>query len=83
MKMCPDVTLTDTGQGLVLLNERTGRYWSLNGTARAVLLMLADGSTPEQAVESLTRQHPDFAERIASDVEALTESLLKEKVLLP
>ncbi|WP_242911014.1 lasso peptide biosynthesis PqqD family chaperone [Actinomadura terrae] len=83
MKICPDVTLTDTGQGLVLLNERTGRYWSLNGTGRAVLLMLADGATPEEAVDSLTRQHPDFADRITSDVEALIKSLLAEKVLLP
>ncbi|WP_242882465.1 lasso peptide biosynthesis PqqD family chaperone [Actinomadura litoris] len=83
MKLSGEVTVTDTGAGLVLLNERTGRYWSLNGTARAVLLMLADGSTPEQAVESLTLQHPDFADRVASDVEALIESLLEEKVLLP
>ncbi|WUH96630.1 lasso peptide biosynthesis PqqD family chaperone [Spirillospora sp. NBC_00431] len=83
MKLCPDVIVTDTGEGLVLLNERTGRYWSLNGTGRSVLLMLADGATPEQAVESLTRQHPGSAERIASDVEALIESLLQEKVLLP
>ncbi|RFU37949.1 lasso peptide biosynthesis PqqD family chaperone [Actinomadura logoneensis] len=83
MRLSPDMVVTDTGTDLVLLNERTGRYFSLNGTGRAVLLALADGSTPEDAAEDLTRRHPDAAERIAADVPALVEALLREKVLLP
>ncbi|GAA2410136.1 hypothetical protein GCM10010191_18580 [Actinomadura vinacea] len=68
---------------MVLLNERTGRYWSLNQTGRAVLLSLMDGRGPEDAVEDLARRYPSFADRIAQDVEALVRSLLEEKVVLP
>ncbi|MEV4256343.1 lasso peptide biosynthesis PqqD family chaperone [Spirillospora sp. NPDC049652] len=83
MRLSPDVVVTDTGTDLVLLDERTGNYFSLNGTARSVLLALADGSTPADAVEILTRRHPESADRIAADVPALVEALLREKVLLP
>jgi hypothetical protein len=83
MRLSPKVTVTDTGDGMVLLNERTGRYWSLNATGRAVLRLLLDGRTPDDAVEELARRYPESAGGIAADVHALVRSLVEEKVMLP
>lgn len=34
---------------MVLLNERTGRYWQLNATGAAVVPALLDGLTPHRS----------------------------------
>ncbi|SEG85541.1 Coenzyme PQQ synthesis protein D (PqqD) [Thermomonospora echinospora] len=83
MNLSPDVIVTETDTGTVLLDERTGRYWTLNPTGGAVLRLLVDGRTPEEAAGELARRHPAFADRIAQDVRALVGSLLEEKVMVP
>ncbi|MFD0392114.1 PqqD family peptide modification chaperone [Streptomyces nogalater] len=40
------MTTVATDDGLVLLDERGGRYWQLNTTAAAILEHLARGSDP-------------------------------------
>ncbi len=57
----PDVTATDTEDGLVLLDQRSGRYWQLNRSGATTLRLLLDGHTPEETADRLTRQHPDAA----------------------
>ncbi|MEV5880941.1 lasso peptide biosynthesis PqqD family chaperone [Streptomyces sp. NPDC052101] len=69
------VTGVATDGGMVLLDERSGRYWQLNATARLVLQHLLDGQTPEQAATALADAYPDAASRAASDVEQLLASL--------
>ncbi|QFG20277.1 lasso peptide biosynthesis PqqD family chaperone [Actinomadura sp. WMMB 499] len=83
MRLSPDVTVTESGRDLVLLNAKTGRYWTLNQTGGAVLHLLMDGRSPADAAEELTRRHPAFADRIGRDVDAVVRSLLDEKVMLP
>ncbi|REE96914.1 lasso peptide biosynthesis PqqD family chaperone [Thermomonospora umbrina] len=82
MTLSSDVTVTDTGTGMVLLNERTGRYWTLNGTGRTVVRALMSGRPVQDAVDELTTLHPAYAERVAEDVEALLTSLVEAKVVL-
>ena len=50
-----DVSMTDTDTGLVLLDERTGKYWQTNATGAFVLHQLLDG-TPAPHVVGLLRE---------------------------
>lgn len=43
--LCAHVTACATEDGMVLLDERIGRYWQLNITGAAVVAALLDGAT--------------------------------------
>lgn len=66
---------------MVLLDERSGRYWQLNGTGALVVKVLLEGATPEQAAERLTATRPVTPERATADVTALVAHLVKEKLV--
>ncbi|MGK5552002.1 lasso peptide biosynthesis PqqD family chaperone [Actinomadura kijaniata] len=83
MPLRPHMTLTETEQGMVLLDEASGRYWTLNATGAAVLRMLLDGDSVEDAVGTLRRRHPDSAERVTADVAAFVRSLRDAEVIVP
>ncbi|WP_067818473.1 lasso peptide biosynthesis PqqD family chaperone [Actinomadura kijaniata] len=83
MPLRPHMTLTETEQGMVLLDEASGRYWTLNATGAAVLRMLLDGDSVEDAVATLRRRHPDSAERVTADVAAFVRSLRDAEVIVP
>ncbi|MEU3980636.1 lasso peptide biosynthesis PqqD family chaperone [Streptomyces sp. NPDC026672] len=77
-----DVTLTDVEDGLVLLDQRDGRYWHLNGTGAAALRMLLDGSSPEDTARRLGEQGPEAAGRALSDVRSLVEALRRARLVV-
>ncbi|PRX98043.1 lasso peptide biosynthesis PqqD family chaperone [Allonocardiopsis opalescens] len=81
MLLAPDVTLTVTERGMVLLDERSGRYWTLNATGATVVRMLLDGETVDDALAALRDRHPSAADRIAADVERFLASLRDAKVV--
>ncbi len=66
---------------MVLLDERAGRYWQLNGTGAFVVQGLLDGVTPEQIAERLAATRPVTPERATADVTALVAHLVKEKLV--
>ncbi len=70
-----DVSTADTDDGVVLLDERAGRYWQLNPTGGLVLRLLLDGVTPHQEAQTLADRHPVSTEQAAADVTALLERL--------
>jgi Coenzyme PQQ synthesis protein D (PqqD) len=70
-----DVSTADTDDGLVLLDERAGRYWQLNPTGALVLRLLLEGVTPHQIAQTLADRHAVSTERAAADVAALLEHL--------
>ncbi|MFI2611234.1 lasso peptide biosynthesis PqqD family chaperone [Kitasatospora sp. NPDC018619] len=74
-RLRPDVTLTPTDDGAVLLDERSGRYYQLNRTGLLVLRALLEGRTAEEAAAGLAARHPVTADRARSDVERLHRSL--------
>ncbi|MFB9507931.1 lasso peptide biosynthesis PqqD family chaperone [Streptomyces aurantiacus] len=76
-----DVTACATGDSMVLLDERSGRYWQLNGTGALVVKFLLEGVTPEQAAERLAATRPVTPERATADVTALVAHLVKEKLV--
>ncbi|MGP3985283.1 lasso peptide biosynthesis PqqD family chaperone [Streptomyces sp. 3N207] len=70
-----EVILTETESGVVLLNEKDGRFWRLNGSGATALRMLLEGSTPQQAAEQLSAAGPEFLERATADVRGLVDAL--------
>jgi Coenzyme PQQ synthesis protein D (PqqD) len=70
-----DVTAADTDHGVVLLDQRTGRYWQLNDTGALVLRHLLDGGTVASATDGVRRAHPDAGEQADHDVTALVAEL--------
>ncbi|MFE4668195.1 lasso peptide biosynthesis PqqD family chaperone [Streptomyces sp. NPDC056716] len=69
------VSATDTETDMVLLDERTGRYWYLNETAAFVLRHLLDGTEPADVVGRTTERFPVSEESAARDIDALVTSL--------
>jgi hypothetical protein len=69
------VSAADTDYGLMLLDEDSGQYWSLNPTAAAVLRTLLGGGTPEQAVQELTGEYQVDSDTASRDVQDLVGEL--------
>ncbi|MEV5880679.1 lasso peptide biosynthesis PqqD family chaperone [Streptomyces sp. NPDC052101] len=76
-----DVSACATGEGMVLLDERSGRYWQLNATGALVVRALLEGATPEQVAERLAATRPVTPERAAADVTALVGQLVRERLV--
>ncbi|MDT0322272.1 lasso peptide biosynthesis PqqD family chaperone [Streptomyces millisiae] len=74
-RLRPDITACDAADGMVLLDERTGRYWQLNATAAQVLRALLDGRAPEEIASGLAATHEVRPERAAADIAALIDHL--------
>jgi hypothetical protein len=75
LQLRPDIATTSTEDGLVLLDERTGRYWQLNPTGAHVLHALLAGRHPDRiATDLATRYHID-PQQTQRDVTALTDHL--------
>jgi PqqD family protein of HPr-rel-A system len=75
LKLRADVSTADTDEGVVLLDERVGRYWQLNPTGARVLRMLLDGAAPNHVAHTLADRHAVSTEQAAADVAAFLERL--------
>ncbi|UJW31039.1 lasso peptide biosynthesis PqqD family chaperone [Saccharothrix sp. AJ9571] len=69
------VTMTPTDRGMVLLDERTGRYWTMNNTGATVLRALLTGSDTASIVADLRTTYPAATDHVAADVTALLRAL--------
>ncbi|MBH1937425.1 lasso peptide biosynthesis PqqD family chaperone [Streptomyces sp. AV19] len=79
----PDVSVTDTDHGMVLLDESTGRYWQLNSSGALILHALLDGATPQQTARRLGEHYPSLtAERTAADVAFFIRSLTEARLVV-
>ncbi|GAA2734243.1 lasso peptide biosynthesis PqqD family chaperone [Streptomyces nogalater] len=70
VRLHPHVTTVATDDGLVLLDERGGRYWQLNTTAAAILEHLARGSDPRATAEHLVSRYGIDQKQAEADVRA-------------
>lgn len=75
LRLGADISITDTGEGMVLLDKRKGLYWQLNSSGAVVLRALVDGGSAEAAVRALTERFPSAAGRVAADVTTLIKNL--------
>ncbi|MGP4019726.1 lasso peptide biosynthesis PqqD family chaperone [Saccharopolyspora sp. 5N708] len=75
LRLHPDVATTDTDDGIVLLHQRTGRYWQLNTTGAAILRRLLDGQETDQIAADLAERYRLDADRAVRDVRAVVQQL--------
>ncbi|SEM64692.1 lasso peptide biosynthesis PqqD family chaperone [Streptacidiphilus jiangxiensis] len=83
MRLHPDVSMTDTDDGTVLLHGRTGRYFQLNLTGRAVLRQLLAGESPAGIANGLVVTHGIDAQRAKDDVKAVLAQLASAELVQP
>jgi Coenzyme PQQ synthesis protein D (PqqD) len=81
LRLSPDITTTLTDDGLVLLDERSGRYWQLNTTGTIVLQALLAGKTPHHIGQEFATRYRISVERAHHDITALTNHLYAAKLL--
>ncbi len=79
----PNVSTVPTDDGMVLLDERTGRYFQLNGTGAAIARELLDGSDPEKTAARVAERYAVEPARVAADVTALMDALHKAELVAP
>ncbi|MFH8662185.1 lasso peptide biosynthesis PqqD family chaperone [Streptomyces afghaniensis] len=79
--LAPDVSATETDDGMVLLQETTGRYWMLNDTGATMVRLLRQGKDVQDIVDELTTRFPQDATRIAADVGVLLEQLAQARLV--
>ncbi|MEV0277380.1 lasso peptide biosynthesis PqqD family chaperone [Streptomyces sp. NPDC050610] len=72
-----DVACCPTEDGMVLLDERDGRYWQLNATGATIVQALLKGATPQQIADGLAAARPVTPERAHADVAALIDHLTR------
>ncbi|MFF7946611.1 lasso peptide biosynthesis PqqD family chaperone [Streptomyces griseorubiginosus] len=80
--LAPHVTLTEVEGGMVLLDQRVGRFWQLNRSGAATVRLLLEGRSPEDVATHLSRQSPDAAERAVGDVRALLDALTRARLVV-
>jgi Coenzyme PQQ synthesis protein D (PqqD) len=76
-----DVTVSEVDGGLVLLDQRNGRYWHLNETAGTMLRHLLDGRSPDETAAQLAGTNNNLRTRIAADVATLVDGLHRAKLV--
>lgn len=69
------VTMTRADDGMVVLDERTGRYWQLNQTAAYVLERLAAGDTAGQIADRVAETAGADVADVRPDVDAFVAGL--------
>ena len=55
----------------MLLDERTGRYFQLNGTGAAIAQELLDGTGPEETAIRVAKRYSVESDRVAADINEL------------
>lgn len=75
VQLRPDVTLTPTDAGAVVLNGRSGRYFQLNRTGLHILQSLLAGHDPAHIATDLATRYPVSADQARTDIDTLHNSL--------
>jgi hypothetical protein len=81
LSLASHVTSTETNTGMVLLDERSGRYWQLNDTGALVLRCLLAGGTVASAASALRERFSGTPEVATADVEKLVDALRAAKMV--
>jgi hypothetical protein len=76
MRLREDVSTAVTEYGMVLLDERTGRYWQLSPVGALVIEQLGMGSAIEGTVESITSRFEVRSDQARIDVDAFLGKLV-------
>jgi PqqD family protein of HPr-rel-A system len=83
LRLRADVSTVETDDGLVLLDERSGKYYQLNASGAVVLRALVESGSTEDAVRELCERFPSQTDCIAADVAAVIEHLRAVGLITP
>ncbi|MFE0025645.1 lasso peptide biosynthesis PqqD family chaperone [Amycolatopsis sp. NPDC059021] len=82
VRLQAEVTATDSEDGIVLLDQRDGRYFQLNATGAATLRLLLEGHTLEDAAAALAERAPVRVEQALADVRELLATLRNARLVI-
>ncbi|CAL9362943.1 lasso peptide biosynthesis PqqD family chaperone [Streptomyces sp. enrichment culture] len=77
------VSLAPTEDGLALLDEDSGAYWSLNPTGAVVLRTLLDGGTSVEATRRIAEEYAVDTGTARHDVDELVAALRSAGLIVP
>ena len=77
----PEVPSTEIDGDIVLMNSRTGNYYSLGGSAAAIWKTLENATNLDTVCVSLTSQYAVEEEVCRADVSEFVESLLSHRLV--
>jgi hypothetical protein len=75
------IALTATEYGQVLLDKRTGVFWSLNETGATILEKLLEGQEQHGIASYLCARYDSDEHEVAQHVAALIKSLAEAKLI--
>jgi hypothetical protein len=77
------VTLTETEYGVILLDQKQGRYWRLNPTAALVVNTLRDGGDRQDAARRVAEIFDVDRRRAEDDIADLVAGMRAAGVIRP
>lgn len=83
LRLRPDIATTTTNDGLVLLDEHSGRYWQLGLTGAGVLDALLAGQDLDQVAQDLVTRYRIDLTQAHRDVTALINQLHAARLVVP
>lgn len=75
LRLRSGVLVTGTDYGAVLLDERSGAFWTLNETGVAIVRAIEQGGGTEAAVAALSREYDVDRATAEHDVSCLVDEL--------
>lgn len=81
MRLREDISTAATEYGMVLLDERAGRYWQLSHVAALVVEQLGLGNDVDVAVEAVTARFDIDRDQARQDVDVFLAQLVSAKLV--
>lgn len=82
MRLQKYVSLTDTEEGAVLLNEKTGKYWQLNRSGARTVRALIAGHTIEEIGRDWATNYAMELDEVTTHLADLVEQLRQAKLVM-
>ncbi len=80
-RVSPTTRASETQDGVLLLDLRRGRYFSLAGSAAHIWAGLAAGLSYEAVVESLNRRYSRPPQQLAAELDRFISQLLAARLV--
>ncbi len=78
-----DISIVAVEDGMVLLDERSGRYYQVNGSGAVVLGVLLEGGGEDEAADALTERYDVCRERALADAAEIIRRLRTTGLVTP
>jgi uncharacterized lipoprotein YmbA len=82
LRVNTDIVPTQTQDGGVLLNRKSGRYYQLNEGAFAVFEEVQAGRDVDEHISALQQTHPQHNDRVAKDVRAIVQNFIDAGIVI-